>query len=219
MSQLSPAGLKIARRAPGGYVDERATHPRPGLSRAQPRRPWSQITGITLHQTAGLIGERTAVWRGVHAHLGVTRLGKIVHLYDFADRVNHGHNLNAADVGIEIDGHFCGVEGDLRTYWRPAGDPHRMPLTPTAAQIEAARIAVEFVIEAVAAEGGCVRFIHAHRQSSCMRQGDPGSAIWREVGLWAQQHLGLEDGGPGWTVGDGLPIPEAWDPRRVGIRY
>jgi hypothetical protein len=213
-----------AHAAPGGYADIRGTHGRPGLSKSQLRRPWPQITGITLHQTACLIGERDGIWAGVHAHLGITRAGKIVHLYDFADRVNHGHSFNAGDVGIEIDGHFAGVEGDIRTYWRPAGDPGRMPLVATEDQILAARSAVRAIVEAVAGQGGEVRFIHAHRQSSNQRQSDPGSQIWRDVGLWAQDEFGLSDGGPGFVLpGDGgvpgLPIPEAWDPRYAGVKY
>lgn len=209
--------------APGGYFDIRGTHAKPGQSKSQPVRPWPQITGITLHQTACLIGTRPAYWAGVSAHLGVTRGGGIVHIYDFTDRVNHGHNLNAGDVGIEIDGFFAGVEGDLRTFWRPKEDPDRLPLVPTEEQILAARRAVEFVVEQVAANGGAVRFIHAHRQSSAQRQSDPGSEIWRGVGLWAQQTLGLTDAGetfgPGGTVGDGLRIPAAWDPSKSGVPY
>lgn len=204
---------------PPGYVDLRGTHAKPGQSKSQPVRPWAQITGITLHQTACLIGDRAPLWAGVWAHLGVTRGAQIIHIYDFAERVNHGHNLNAGDVGIEIDGHFAGVEGDLRTYWRPPQDPGRMPLDLRDEQVLAARRAVEFVVETVAAHGGCVRLIHAHRQSSSQRISDPGSAIWKAVGLWAQEKLGLDDGGPGFTVGDGRPIPEAWDARRAGVPY
>lgn len=209
--------------APSGYHDIRGAHAKPGQSRSQPVRPWPQISGITLHQTACLIGAPAMRWAGVHAHLGVPRDGSIVHIYDFTDRVNHGHNFNAGDVGIEIDGYYAGVEGDLRTFWRPKEDPGRMPLELTPETILGARRAVEFVVEQVAAHGGAVRWIHAHRQSSAMRQSDPGSAIWKAVGIWAQTELGLSDAGdtfgPGGTIGDGLAIPEAWDPARVGVRY
>jgi len=29
----------------------------------------------------------------------------------------------------------------------------------------------------------------------------------------------MSDGGIGFKLGDGLPIPEQWDPRCVGIKY
>jgi peptidoglycan hydrolase-like protein with peptidoglycan-binding domain len=207
------------RNRPANFVDVRGQHGRPGLSKSQPHRPWKQITGITLHQTAALIGEREASWFAVPIHVGITRRGKVIQLYSFTDRTNHAHNLNAGDVGIEIDGFFEGVEGDESTFWRPASDPNRKPLKPTAEQIAAAREAVRWICGVVNRFGGKLKFIHAHRQSSSERESDPGSRVWQEVGLWAQEELGLGDGGRRFTVGDGLPIPEAWDARYVGVRY
>jgi hypothetical protein len=201
------------------FFDLRGQHGRPGLSRSQPHRPWRQITGITLHQTACLIGEKAASWKAVHAHVGITRSGKVVQIYAFTDRVNHGHNLNAGDVGIEIDGYYEGVEGNERTFWRPREEPNRKPLRPTPKQIAAAQETVRWIRDVVNGMGGKLTFIHAHRQSSKDRQSDPGSRIWRDVGLWAQRNLGLSDGGRGFTVGDGLPIPADWDPRYAGVRF
>lgn len=174
-------------------------------------RPWSKINGITLHQTATLIGETPEQWRGVHAHLGVTRQGKRILINGLNQTVWHGNALNAHTVGVEIDGHFEGIEGDLSTYWRPKSRPNRMPLTPTTTQIEAARKTIKWIIQTVAAHGGKVEFIHAHRQSSKMRTSDPGSRIWRDVGLWAKSSCNLKDGGPKFSVG-GYPIPKEWDP-------
>jgi hypothetical protein len=204
---------------PANFVDVRGQHGRPGLSKAQPHRPWKQITGITLHQTASLIGEKERSWFSVPIHLGITRKGKVIQLYSFTDRTNHGHNLNAADVGIEIDGFYEGVEGDITTFWRPQSDPDRKPLKPTLEQIAAARETVRWIRDVVNGFGGKLKFIHAHRQSSKERQSDPGSRIWQDVGVWAQDNLGLSDGGKGFTVGDGLPIPEKWDARRVGVKF
>jgi hypothetical protein len=50
----------------------------------------------------------------------------------------------------------------------------------------------------------------AHRQSSATRENDPGPDIWSQVGQWAVDTLGLKDGGPGFKIGSGNPIPEAW---------
>lgn len=210
---------KAEQGLPAKFVDVRGQHGRPGLSKSQPHRPWKQITGITLHQTAALIGERESTWFPVPIHLGVTRKGKIIQLYDFTDRTNHAHNLNATDVGIEVDGFYEGVEGDETTFWRPKSEPGRKPLKPTPEQIVALREAVRWIRDVVNGFGGKLKFIHAHRQSSKDRQSDPGSRLWQEVGVWAQNELGLSDGGKGFTVGDGLPIPEKWDARYAGVKF
>jgi len=210
---------KTEQGLPANFVDVRGQHGRPGLSTSQPHRPWKQITGITLHQTAALIGEKESTWFSVPIHLGVTRKGKIIQLYSFTDRTNHAHNLNAADVGIEVDGFYEGVEGDVTTFWRPKSEPNRKPLKPTPEQIVALREAVRWIRDVVNGFGGKLKFIHAHRQSSKDRQSDPGSRLWREVGVWAQNELGLADGGKGFTVGDGLPIPEKWDARYAGVKF
>jgi hypothetical protein len=175
------------------------------------RRPWSQVTGITLHQTACLLGSSAYRWLGIPVHLGVSRLGDIFYLHPFDWVTYHGNGLNSSDVGIEVDGHFAGVEGDLKTYWRPAEDPNRQPLTPRPEQLESVREAVRWICEEVKRNGGQVRYLHAHRQSSGSRQSDPGSAVWGAVAPWARETLGLET--PlGKTLGSGRPIPAAWDP-------
>jgi peptidoglycan hydrolase-like protein with peptidoglycan-binding domain len=204
---------------PANFVDVRGQHGRAGLSKAQPHRPWKQITGITLHQTASLIGEKEARWFAVPTHLGITRKGKVIQLYSFTDRTNHDHDLNAGDVGIEIDGFYEGVEGDIGTFWRAESHPDRKPLRPKLEQIAAARETVRWIRDVVNGFGGRLKFIHAHRQSSKDRRSDPGSRIWREVGVWAQDNLGLSDGGAGFAVGDGRPIPEKWDARRAGVKF
>jgi hypothetical protein len=50
----------------------------------------------------------------------------------------------------------------------------------------------------------------AHRQSSNMRENDPGPDVWHHVGQWAVDTLGLSDGGPGFKIGNGKPIADAW---------
>jgi hypothetical protein len=183
------------------------------------KRGWDQVTGITLHQTATVLGEKRERWFNIPVQLGVTRGGQVLVLNGCEWVTWHGNGLNTADVGIEIDGYYEGVEGDIRTFWRPQEDPNRVPLTPTAVQIAAARMAVTWICDEVARHGGAIKFIHAHRQASDERQSDPGSRLWKEVGLWAQQTRGLSDGGKDFTLGTGLKIPEAWDPSRAGIRY
>lgn len=198
------------------FIDLTGMHA--GRHRVEPR-PWAAVTGITLHQTACLIGDNRDAWYNVPVHVGVSRAGNIYLLNPFDQLVWHGHGLSRADVGIEIDGYFSGIAEDPRTLWRPPQDPDRKPLEPPALQLQAARAAVWLIIDTVRMNGGAIRHIHAHRQGSNMRQSDPGSRVWQEVGVWAQREYGLGDGGPGFTLGTGLPIPEAWDARRAGVRY
>lgn len=205
-------------REPAPFRDETQTHP--GLQwRPRATRPWTQITGITLHQTAVLLGEEPTRWHSLSAHLGVTRAGVVIQVCPFDRTVWHGNGFNATDIGIEIDGYFEGVEGLRNTLWNPLTDRTRRPLTPTQEQIEATRQAIRQLCAIAERQGGKIQFIHAHRQSSRQRQSDPGSFLWRELGLWAQRELGLSDGGRGFKIGTGLAIPEAWDRNYQNIAY
>lgn len=201
-------------------IDERANHPHSGRSVSVPYRPWSAVTAVVLHQTASKIGEKPASWHGVPIHFCITRAGKIIQLYDLTEVCNHANGLNRRSVGIEIDGWYAGIEGRPETLWQPKNQPiPRQPMDLPTAQADAAKAVVQWIVNTVQANGGEVTHIHPHRQSSKDRQSDPGSLIWQTVGLWAQNTLGLADGGAAFTVGDGLTIPEAWDARYVGNRY
>jgi hypothetical protein len=182
-------------------------------------RPWRQVTGITLHQTAVVLGETPRRWFSVPIHIGITRMGQILILNALDTVTWHANGLNANDVGIEIDGYYEGVEGNLRTFWRPPTEPDRVPMIPAPVQIEAARTAARWICDEVKRHGGEITYIHAHRQSSGQRESDPGSHIWGGVGLWAQRELGLSDGGREFKTGTGTRIPQEWDPSRTGIKY
>jgi peptidoglycan hydrolase-like protein with peptidoglycan-binding domain len=190
-----------------GVTPRMGAHPR---AAKQGERPWGQVTGITLHQTAVDLGERPARWDGLRAHVGVTRGGQILQVYGLSDLVYHGHGLNGSTVGIELSGTYEGVEGDPRTWWQPPGVS--APQRPTAALVEAARRAVRWVVEEVAAHGGRVRWCYAHRQSRASRVSDPCKVLWREVALEVERE-GLLETRPGFTVGTGRPIPREWDAR------
>lgn len=179
-------------------------------------RPWRGITGITLHQTACVLGERADRYRTLQAHAVVTAGGHAMLVHPLDTVVWHGNGYNRTDVGLEIDGRFEGVEGNPATLWQPRGQAV-VPSVLSQAQLVAAREAVTWICAEVERHGGRVRYVHAHRQSSGSRRSDPGSLIWREVGLWSIATLGLvrSEG----AIGTGLPIPEAWDPSRVGVLY
>lgn len=191
-----------------------------GVFESSRSRPIAEVTGICLHQTACLLGERPERWLNVGAHYGVTRGGKRLRLHDETDRIVHGNGFNARCVGIEGDGTYAGIEGDLRTVWDDPTTKYReqgmdLPDPFIAAYLETCRAIIRRVHDA----GGAIKFILAHRQSSESRQNDPGEGIWKRVALVIMKEFGLHDGGVGFKVDDGRPIPEAWDPSKVGIRY
>ncbi len=182
-------------------------------------RPWDKVTGITLHQTACVLGERPQRWANVGAHVGITRGGQRLWLHDFDVQVVHGNLWNEQCVGIEMDGLYAGVEGDASTVWDdPSTKQREVGMTPTPELIACALDTVRWICRRVAEHGGHVRALVAHRQSSRSRRNDPGSALWQAVALPLHAELGLSDGGVGFTLG-GYAIPEAWDPRCVGIKY
>lgn len=173
-------------------------------------RPWSRVTGIVLHQTAILISSNVERWFGIAAHIGIPRDGKIILMNPLNQLIWHANAFNRSTVGIEISGNFEGIDKKPSTLWEPGGGPHRA----NEAQIQAARDAITWICEAVSEQGGKIRNLYAHRQASMDRRADPGSRVWKEVGLWGQQTLGLSDGGPGYVNG-GRPIPRDWDESRT----
>lgn len=201
---------------PEALVDRRA---HALASHRHGKRPWASVTGITLHQTACVLGERIARWDTVGAHIGITRAGRVIWLHDFDVVVWHGNAWNAQTIGIEIDGLYEGVKGRSSTLWDDPDTPGReTPNALTEAAAEAARATIRWLCSAVAKNGGEIRALVAHRQSSKNRRNDPGSEIWQAVALPLHAELGLSDGGPGFTVG-GYPIPGEWDPKRKGWDY
>jgi hypothetical protein len=78
---------------------------------------------------------------------------------------------------------------------------------------------VRWICGEVVRHGGRIEQLLAHRQASSERQSDPGSALWQQVALPLHAELGLNDGGSGYAVGNGYPIPQTWDRSRVGVKY
>lgn len=182
-------------------------------------RDWAEVTGICLHQTAVVLGERVGRWASLGAHLGVTRSGKIIWVHDFDKIIYHGNGFNNRTIGIEIDGRYEGVEGDRRTFWRPEEGKTLNPTPLTDECIEAAKAAIRWAHDYVERRGGDLKVLVAHRQSSSTRRSDPGSAIWQRVALPMASELELGDGGKDFQIGSGRPIPESWDPTKTGVPY
>jgi hypothetical protein len=196
----------------GMFFDVRASADRRFMIQ---RRAWSEVTGICLHQTACNLGERPQRWATIGAHLGVTRAGRVIWMHDLHHAIVHGNGFNTNTVGIEMEGSYPGIEGNLSTFWRTTEQPQ----SPTAELVAAARATVRWICAEVANHGGKVTSLVAHRQASDERQADPGSALWQQVALPLMSELSLSDGGPGFKIDSGSPIPEAWDASRTGVRY
>ncbi|MCY1065589.1 CHAT domain-containing protein [Nannocystis sp. RBIL2] len=196
------------RRDTRSKPDIDVTHLSPTEKRKRTRQ-WTQITGITLHQTA-VHGFPSKVWPRVTAHLGVHSDGRVYWIHPLQAYLWASNGFNASTVAIEVAGNFRREEGSAGTYWKKGRGPSE--LTPT--MVEGLRRAIRFVCAEVEHHGGKITRVHAHRQASINRPACPGEAIWRAGGLWAQRELGLDDGGDGFKIGSGLPIPRAWDERR-----
>lgn len=209
---------------------DRRTHAHPTLPIWE--RPWSEVRGICLHQTACEMGESETRYDRLNIHFVVTRTGKILRLYDLTTAVCGGNGWNNQCVQIEFDGLYPGLEDDpstvqvneaIKTTWDDPSTPFReTPQQVTTDAMERGRHLVQWIDEEVRRNGGQLRVIVAHRQSSGDRPTDPGEMIWKEVAVPMHDTLQLSDGGIGFKLEDGAggkSIPEQWDPRCVGIPY
>jgi hypothetical protein len=91
--------------------------------------------------------------------------------------------------------------------------------TVTPELVKAAQDAIRWICQTVAAHGGKVVNLYAHRQTAGSRRADPGEEIWKQVALPMMAELSLSDGGPTFKIDNGRVIPEAWNPEYLGNVY
>jgi hypothetical protein len=189
-------------------------------------RDISDITGICLHQTACVMGENPPRYRRLSIHYVVTLDGVPIQTCPIESRLFGGDRWNNGTIQIEVDGAYPGLlddpttldkREDAETFW--AKGPVKTPMRTTAVAMRTLRNLQRYLIELVRRKGGAIRVIVAHRQASGTRQSDPGAEIWQQGALPILEEHGLSDGGVGFKLGDGRPIPEGWDPRCKGIPY
>lgn len=188
------------------------------------RNKIKNIDTICLHQMAVKDSHEKGWhrWRRLAIHWVVTcgKHAKAYQLHDLDLRVPHGHGWNSRSVGFEFEGYFSGVGVDEKFFWKPKSRPNRKPMIPTEEQLEAGKAAVRLTVEQIAAMGGEIKFIGAHRQSYGRKRSDPGGLIWQGVALPMIQELGLKEAP---TLHHhkfpGKPIPEAWNPDNKGVKY
>ena len=216
----------IRRVEPAVYeppVDLRGEPRTKDRGRSKGTRPWSQVSGITIHQTAVDFGTNPRRLLNVPVHGATLSDGTIVLLHEPTAYMWHAHSFNRRDIGIEVSCRAAGIEGDGDTLWLPkslrgVGNPLDHVREATDIQLEATRQLIRYYCDEAKKHGQTIEYIHAHRQSSKSRTSDPGSRIWQACGVWAIDELGLTAGPPGWASG-GLPLPDCWTTENNDERY
>jgi N-acetylmuramoyl-L-alanine amidase len=175
-----------------------------------PKKVWA----LVLHQMACCFKVKDPLTRFLKMapHFAILPDGRILQLHPILAMTWASNGFNPGSVAVEFAGNFPDTRGK---WWIDREEAARLKLTPaqvklnqnqvTSEQIEAGRYLVQHLIKTMG-----LKVIVAHRQSSKDRENDPGPDIWYNVGQWAVDNLGLSDGGPGFKVGGGYPIPDLW---------
>tara|TARA_Y100000310_G_scaffold267837_2_gene280110 strand:- start:21283 stop:22146 length:864 start_codon:yes stop_codon:yes gene_type:complete len=175
----------------------------------------SRVDTIVLHQMSVIDSddEGWIRWRKMAIHYIATagKKSKGYWLHDVDYRMGHAQNFNSRSIGIETEGYFAGIEGDLKTFWKPKSKPNRQPMTPSDEQILALKDIIRHAYKEATKKGMEIKYIGAHRQSYGIKTSDPGEYIWRNVAIPMMEELGLKTAPVCWHHKyPGKPIPEAW---------
>jgi N-acetylmuramoyl-L-alanine amidase len=170
-------------------------------SRRLRMRDPKKVYALVLHQMACCFKVRDPLTRFLKmaVHFAILPDGRILQLHPVLALTGASNGFNAGSVAVEFAGNFPDTKGK---WWH---GPQNGMNQVTPAQIEAGRYLVRYMIRTMG-----LKVILAHRQSSGTRDNDPGPDIWFHVGQWAIDNLGLQDGGSGFKVGSGNPIPDLW---------
>lgn len=197
-----------------------------------PSRPWNQVQGITLHQTACDMGLKVPRYDTIGAHFAVLRNGVILRMCDENRIVYHGHGWNNRCVGIEINGLYAGREDDpttvqvneaLKSTWDDPTTPFREePQQVTPEAMQSSRYLIRWLLWRGQMHGTWLNSLNAHRQAVDSRRNDPGEAIWRQVARPVTEQFRLTSGGTGFKLpgSTGYPLPGCWgEPGAEKIPY
>ncbi|SEO02805.1 peptidoglycan recognition protein family protein [Palleronia pelagia] len=168
-------------------------------SKRKGTRDLSTVYALVLHQTAFSRGNDIEKYNKVGTHYVILPDGTILQNHPDSAYLWASNGFNRGSVAVEFVGNFPNTDGK---WWK--GDKFGRHI-PTAEQIASGRALVRHLIRTIE-----LTHVLAHRQSSRTRANDPGPDIWKGVGQWAVDTLGLKDGGPGFKVGTGQPIPDSW---------
>ena len=172
-------------------------------------RPPEKVHALVLHQMACCYKVKDPLTRFLNMapHFAILPDGRILQLHPLQAYTAASNGFNAGSVAVEFAGNFPNTKGkwwmskDLKTDAQRKANQNQV----TPQQIESGRYLVQYLKRTMG-----LKTILAHRQSSGTRENDPGPDIWYNVGQWAVDNLGLSDGGPGFKVGTGNPLPDLW---------
>lgn len=167
-------------------------------------RDMSKVYALVLHQTAFSRGNDTTKYDRIPVHFVIVPNGKIVQLHPLSAYLWSSNGFNAGSVAVEFVGNFPNTKG--KCWEAKKFGCHKL----TQEQINSGRALIRHLINTMG-----LTHVLAHRQSSGQRENDPGPDIWYHVGQWAVDNLGMKDGGLGFKVGSGKPIPDEW--RKWGV--
>jgi hypothetical protein len=196
---------------PENFLDRRENAARHPIGKLRPvplktPRKLDAVDAVVLHSMGFEWSQYgIGIYDKVDAHFVVLRSGKAVHLHDISVYLNASAGFNRRGIAIEFEGNPIsdrGVAFEEAKFGRHA---------PTLSQIFAGRGLVQTL-----KEQHKISFVFAHRQSEGkggVRGNCPGPEIWYNVGEWAKSQLGLSDGGPGFAIQGGTPIPQTWRER------
>lgn len=168
-----------------------------------------KLTAFVLHQMAfkrkgrdsGKFSDPSA-YLSTGAHFCILLDGRIIQLHPLSRMIWHGNCISPRSVAVEFEGNFPNIKG---RWWKEKNTTFVNKDNPTPAQFDAGRFLARYLKIVLG-----IHNILAHRQSSDSRENDPGPDIWYNVGQWAVNNLGLQDGGPGFKCGSGNPILPEW---------
>jgi peptidoglycan hydrolase-like protein with peptidoglycan-binding domain len=165
------------------------------------KRDPKTVTALVLHQMACCAHRKDPLnsYLKINSHYSILRDGRILQMHPDSAVLWASHGFNNKSVAVEFAGNFPSTKG---TWWQ--GDKYGKN-TVTKAQVEAGRSLIQHLMKTIG-----IKHVLTHRQSSDSRTNDPGPDIWFHVGQWAVDKLGIGDGGPGFKIHSGSPIPDAW---------
>lgn len=163
-------------------------------------RNLNTVDALVLHQ-AGFkrTNDEPSDYKKVKSHFVITRGGRILMFHPADQLLWSSNGFNNRSVAVEFIGNMPSTQGK----WYK---PEKFGADQLAeAQIDAGRRLVEYLLDTIA-----LTHIFAHRQASASRGNCPGPDIWSTVGQWGMEELGMLNGGPSYTIGDGKAIPDDW---------
>ncbi len=165
-------------------------------------RKLSEIRAVILHQTGFEWRESNPSWVKVRAHFVVHRSGRVSQLHPITARMLRGSgHANAWAVSIEHEGNYPLLyRGDEPVYWKPEKFG-RSVLADAPEQIQAARDLLVYLNEQVPGIQ-----VGTHRQLDKGKSGCAGPDLWREVGQYGVDVLGM----PEMPTNRGRDIPADW---------